>query len=384
MTYTSCISHPSRNTCLKIHEWQILACDGDVHAAALLSHFEGLHNHKYGIDQHHKHDNDIAELHSKPRVLNEDVLIPVKLADLRKSLFGLAAEKKISECLDRLSSKDFISIHNNPDPEKKLDRTKYVRFYPEMVNAWIRENYNNDGSLINPSCGQVADSAKKETRFGEKGDSILPKGGIDSAKKENAYCQKAESDKKRYSNSKGCRQVVDFSDNAKKETRFGEKGECIPPKGVLYNKINQSISINYNQDKYFVQSQEEKKITTSDHHSAAEVVNILIQLGLPSEKLNYPDAVPEIERLRQAGSTLEMFSMAYEISNHATKGNFGVRYLVKVVEGLLVKSQKKSGNKKLFFGRKEKNRGESLSQSQAYAYENDLKNAESWAADLLG
>jgi len=182
MTQTSCISHPANNRRLQIHEWQVLACDGDVCAAGVLSHIECLHNEKQGIDKQHKQDNDIAELHNKSRQFDEDIPLRIKLPELRKAIFGLGAEKKLSDVLNKIALKSFISFE---DPEERLDRTKYVRFHPENCNAWIRDNYNNDGSLINHPCkispirpkGRV-DSAKKENRFGEKGESILPKGRI--------------------------------------------------------------------------------------------------------------------------------------------------------------------------------------------------------------
>lgn len=387
MTHTSCISHPAYNQCLKIHLWQVIACDGDVNAAALLSHIEALHNKKCGVDNHHKHVNDIAELHGKVRTLDENVLIPVKLPDLRASLFNMIAEKKISETLDKIVAKNFISIQTNPDPEKILDRTKYLRFHLEIVNAWIRENYNNDGSLVNPSCGQVIDSAKKETRFSEKAESILLKGGVDSVKKENRLCQKAESDRKESKRPNNNRQVVDISENAKREDRFGEKAESITPKGVCYNNINQSISINYNQDdcEFHDDQFEKARVTASDHSSVTNIVNALIMQGMSPEKFHYPDTQPELERLQQAGATIDIFIKAYGISAHATKGKqFGLRYLAKVVEGLLAKSKRQGIKNGTPISRSEwKGRTEPLSPAKEYVYENDFKNAASWAADLL-
>lgn len=388
MSKSSCISHPSNNPALKIYDWQLKATGENQCAAGLLSFFESLINHDNGMIDYQK---SFKGSHDNHHSLIRDVGVPLKLSALREALFGFWAEKKISEALEQLTKLQFISIHRNPDPEEFFDRTKFIRFYPETCNEWIRKNYSVDGQFIAKSSEPSNETAKEKTREGEKVSSITPKGSLETAKKESRECQKAESCNQTRNDAESIAQVVDLFENAKKETRDGEKADSITPIDFSYiNNINSiqsinSININQVENKNLnnLQNIEKDHIAVCDKPNIETIVNVLIEQGLPSEKFNYPDALPAIAKLAEQGATLELFTKAYGISSQATVGKgFGVNYLVKVVESLLAKSHRSERKNTMVYESKFKTvKHKPVSER---IYKNDFRNAMSWAGDIIG
>lgn len=385
MYKSSCISHPSNNPAFKIYDWQLKATGGNHCAASLLSSFESMINNDNGmIDYQEKFNGTRSSL-------IRDVGIPLKLAALRKILFGFWAEKKISEALELLQKLEFIKINSNPDPEEFFDRTKFIRFYPETCNEWIRKNYSVDGEFIAKSNDPSPETAKREIRDGEKAFSITPKGSLETAKKETRKCQKADSCDQTHDEVENSTQVIDLFENAKKETREGEKADSITPKGVSYiNNINSiqsinSININQVENEKLNKSQslETEQIAAREEPNVETIIGALIEQGLPSEKFNYPDALPAIAKLAEQGATVEMFIKAYVISSQATAGKgFGVNYLVKVVESLLVKLQRTERKTSMVYEPKFKTiKPKPVSER---VYTNNFRNAMSWAGDIIG
>ena len=52
---TSCIRHPERENLIIVRKWQVVFCEGDTCAAALISFFEYWHNIK--LEQYEKEEN---------------------------------------------------------------------------------------------------------------------------------------------------------------------------------------------------------------------------------------------------------------------------------------------------------------------------------------
>src|SRR5262245_30539905 len=133
---TSCVEHPSKEPFMIIRRWQKVACDGNLCAAALLSFFEGWHNHKLTQRDKAHQWNDTAEAHRDPRTQDESLYLWFTQEELEAGIFGLYGEHKIRQAIRLLEDKGFISTHKNPNVAYRFDQTKFFRFYPEAVNAW--------------------------------------------------------------------------------------------------------------------------------------------------------------------------------------------------------------------------------------------------------
>lgn len=137
---TSCIQHPENNPLIIIRSWQLLFCDGNHCSAALLSVFEYWHNIKLEIRRKNTIANDIAEMHKDKRFQDETLLQFHNLNDLHKHIQFLYSKNTIQKSLEFLENKGVISIHSNPNPRYRFDRTRYFKFNPEIINHWLKGN----------------------------------------------------------------------------------------------------------------------------------------------------------------------------------------------------------------------------------------------------
>jgi hypothetical protein len=173
---TSCINHPARDPFIIVRKWQVDLLEGDRTAAALLSFFEFRHNDK--LDQKEKalQENDVAEAHGDSRTQDETLYqwhtekeledaILISKRDAISAAIKKLVEKEledailiskrdaISAAIKKLVEKGFLSVHKNPNPKYKFDKTRYFLFYPETVNKAIesRSSINPSSSRENPS-----------------------------------------------------------------------------------------------------------------------------------------------------------------------------------------------------------------------------------------
>lgn len=151
---TSCISHPKNNPLVIIRAWQVAFCNGNRCAAALLSFFEHWHNYKIAIVEKNKKANDIAEAHGESRHQDEGLYQFHTFDELADGIIGLYGKTTVIEAIQLLVEKKAISVHNNPNPRYKFDKTKYYRFYPEICNQWLAEHMmrgsnESDASNVN-------------------------------------------------------------------------------------------------------------------------------------------------------------------------------------------------------------------------------------------
>lgn len=137
---TSCIQHPENNPLIIIRSWQLVFCHGCHCAAALLSVFEYWHNIKTDIRRKNIIANDIAEMHQDSRSQDETLLQFHNLNDLHKQIQFLYSKNTIQKSLEFLESKGVISIHSNPNPRYRFDKTRYFKFNPEIINHWLKNN----------------------------------------------------------------------------------------------------------------------------------------------------------------------------------------------------------------------------------------------------
>ncbi|MDQ3254016.1 MAG: hypothetical protein M3R15_08935, partial [Acidobacteriota bacterium] len=191
----SCITHPSNEHFIKIHPWQIDACDGNECAAALLSFFEYFHNIKLEQALKAKQANDIAEVHGDRRAQDETLYQFHSEEELERGVV-IYKRRSMYEALRLLHEKGFVTLHQNPYNRYKFDKTRYFLFHPEVVNAWLagydghgwhrmcatrtRKNADStckiaDGEKESGATCKIADGSRKNAAPSRKNAGSIPK-----------------------------------------------------------------------------------------------------------------------------------------------------------------------------------------------------------------
>ena len=183
----TCIQHPANERFLVIRAWQMEACGGNACAAALLSIFEGFHNHRMiSVDKAH-HANNVAVMHGVEPTQDETLIQFHTTENLRKYMLGLYSDKAIASGVRFLKDKGFVRIMRNPNPRFQFDQTKHFVFETDAVNEWINDYRKR-------VCKEDApDSPKRETPSGKKAECICPKGEMEQAKTPDPTSENAES-----------------------------------------------------------------------------------------------------------------------------------------------------------------------------------------------
>jgi hypothetical protein len=176
---TSCIPHPPGEPLVIIRTWQVEACGGNHCAAALLNFFEHWHNMKLDNQQQAKSLNDVAEKHGEPRGQEESLMQWHSLEALVDGVLGLYGRNLVQTAVKVLESLHFISIHKNPNPLYKWDKTNFYLFRPEAVIAWLRANRGLDRDY-SPKTPVKSDSLFLNDRESENKPLIVEKGTIDA------------------------------------------------------------------------------------------------------------------------------------------------------------------------------------------------------------
>ncbi len=330
---TSCISHPANEVIVLIRKWQLAFCDGDFCAAALLSYFEYFHNWKIRADEHNKRANDIAEMHGDKRPYREDVFQYHTLDDFHKAILGLYSRNIIIKSLKKLEAKGAITTHKNPNPRYKFDNKIYYQFYPDICQLWLEENnYHID----------------KSDKFKTKRSNIKNK------------TRQSKSELTSFKNKlTPCKTELTITEITNKEI------------------INQSKVVENNFDNY---SHFEKPIAESNN--VQTIIDSLIEKGIPRKKF-YPDTIEAMERLHAAGATLQHYLQGLEIATRVTNGNgFGVGYLIKAVESILQK-EKQAQVSTSYKNKWQPSPAAAKTSDKQPVYQNDLRNAMSWAGDVI-
>lgn len=324
---TSCIAHPANEPLLILRLWQLIFCDGNHCAAVVMSFIEYWHNWKINTDSYNKKANDIAEQHGDRRLLDEDVVQFHTLQEISEGILGLYGVKAISEALKLLVSKKVIKCVSNPNKRYAYDKKKYINFYPEVCNEWIKNHYKSSLGIFTESKRQkgIIDSVKKESREGE-----------------NALGQ-------------------------------GEKGLAITE---IYNKevINQLIG-----DDHFLVNEENTLSAESTDDALNDVLVLLKAKGMSAERLVSDSDLALIKQAVEKGAGIDVFSAAYDTALAATakKGNrFGVSYLMKVVDSVMQKASAKNLNS-------QSNPSQIKTEVKTPKYENDFSKALHWMGDLV-
>jgi|GEM_PF-4841130 len=164
---TTCINHPKNEPILLIRWWQLVFCEGNYCAAALLSFFEYWHNIKLEMKRKNQQLNDIAEMHGDERSQDETLIQFHTEGQLRFGILFLYSNKAIREALKLLEAKGVIETTSNPNPKYKFDKTKYFIFHPEVINEWLAKNYPGFDIFIEEHDKEAILSGKTVPPFGK-------------------------------------------------------------------------------------------------------------------------------------------------------------------------------------------------------------------------
>src|SRR3990167_9915219 len=134
---SSCIRHPEREPLVQFKRWQVVFCEGNTCAAALMNYFEYWYNNRLDNQEKARTANDIAEAHGDKRTQSESLVQYHILEDLYDGLLGAFGHSKIRESVAFLSEKKIISISGNPNPRYAFDKTKYYLFHPEVCHDFL-------------------------------------------------------------------------------------------------------------------------------------------------------------------------------------------------------------------------------------------------------
>ncbi len=165
---TSVVDHPKDEPLIIIHRWQTSFCDGNEVAAALMSFFEYWHNIKIDIATQNKKANQVARQHGENGTADTALYQWHTEAELIDGIERIAKTgKTLTKGIDLLVSKGVITIHKNPNPHYKFDKTRHFLFHPDIVNEWLSSNYrsskNTSRQSKNPPPSSKIPSAIPET-----------------------------------------------------------------------------------------------------------------------------------------------------------------------------------------------------------------------------
>jgi hypothetical protein len=134
---SQCVAYPEDEPLVLIRASQVRICDGNHCAAALLSYFGYWHSNRTGNVKQAEHANKMAALHGEIGTQDTRLLQYHTEEEIEEGLLQLYGRKTIRVALALLVSKGFLSLHENPNPRYRFDRTHYFLFHPTAVQAEI-------------------------------------------------------------------------------------------------------------------------------------------------------------------------------------------------------------------------------------------------------
>jgi hypothetical protein len=129
---TSCIAYPesyytlTRQCCIDIAE-------NDLCAAKLINFFVSWHDYKKANQPKVLRENKIVQQHGGTELQDTSLLQHHTTDELIEGLIGEYARRNIANALQILDKKGFVTIHKNPNPKYKGDRTKHFLVHPEII-----------------------------------------------------------------------------------------------------------------------------------------------------------------------------------------------------------------------------------------------------------
>lgn len=140
---SSCIDHPAKEPLIIVRQWQLVACDGDRTAAALMSFFEYWHNVKLDHARQAKVYNRTAEKHGDEPTQYDGLVQWHTTEDIERGILIFKASS-IAKGIAILVEKGFLSVFKNPNPRYAFDKTRHFLFLAENVNDWLSRYKNGE------------------------------------------------------------------------------------------------------------------------------------------------------------------------------------------------------------------------------------------------
>lgn len=290
---------------------------GDVVASALCSYFEHWHNYKLEGIEKEKHENAVAKLHGDEGKLLS--LFQFHTVTEIEDAIQIAKKDKIRNSLKTLIDNGIITIHDNPNPKYKFDKTKYYLFHQSKLQSLISayasaENrtsdftgvlgYEPNETIENTDVRKIAhDTSKNETLSAENRTSIA-KNRHSSAENRTSYTDNTTEDTS-IKEKKKKKENFDFDDLENEVTDFLEKNKnFLPPeKNNLYNEFEDDIN-------YFRRFKDDK----------TEIRYKDITLKFYSEKSLKKWSYEQLEKYSNESFECKMFHRGYKILINTIKG----------------------------------------------------------------
>ena len=154
---SSCVTSPANESIAIAREWQVKFCNGDFFAALILNYFMYWHNYCLARSDKAKKENEVAALHGLPPKANEGLLQFHSIDEIKEGILNACGRNKIINAIQLLEEKGAISIHSNPNPRLKFDKTKFYQFHPEVCQYFI-----DNGKYINSDNVQLTQLKNKQ------------------------------------------------------------------------------------------------------------------------------------------------------------------------------------------------------------------------------
>lgn len=316
-----------------------------LNAAAILSIIKAGEIWRIETNHRNKKSNDIAEMHGDKRWLPEDVFVGFTNQDLVNRCFGVCGRNGVVDALKILNGEGVITVYTNPNKNYTSDKGRYFRFHQDVY----------DRLVMNLKCGSVEGTNDEDDQISQN----------ELSTGENT-------------------QVVESYDRLNlndapfknKRQEDGNRLKINAPRlnlnAHIRNSINKEKEINKSINAHENSSITEKPNTGLEAADTIQsIITALTEKGMQSKRF-YPDAIAEIRRLRQAGATPDDFIKAYDVANRVTLDRgFGMSYLVKVVEDLMVSSKSPKP-------RSTSSHSQSKDQFRNVVYESDMSNVDKW------
>lgn len=162
--YTNLHSEPKNEQIVMIKKYQLSLCDNNHCAASLLNFFAYWHKFKLKQQLKNKKANDVAETYGSRRSQDESLYQWHTEKEISDGILNLFGESTIRKAIGLLQNKGIITIHNNPNPKFKFDKTNHYLYHVDVVDEYLK-TYNSTDTLnlrneaVKNNCSDVKSKA---------------------------------------------------------------------------------------------------------------------------------------------------------------------------------------------------------------------------------
>ena len=160
---STCINNPPRERLIIIKEWQVVFCNGNTCAAALLSFFEYWHNIRIDQIEKNKQYNNVSERNGEGRTQDESLYQFHNEVELEDGIM-IYKRDTISKAIKLLENKGAITVTTNPNDKYNFDRTRFFLFHPDVINDWLTNYYEKFKAVMKEEKKKKRDQRKKKIK----------------------------------------------------------------------------------------------------------------------------------------------------------------------------------------------------------------------------